>query len=150
MEREKSLAAQYITYCVTALPRYSLVEALADNLASEFCQKLHNSICLFDEHLDTNLEVGLRLVAFGQAITFSVSHLSYTNPSLIHFYGRMDNDQPVELIQHVSQISFLLTAVPRLNPSIPKPPIGFICPGAGCTSDETEQPCSSQSEQPGE
>lgn len=135
MEREKSLEPQSITYCATALPRSSIVEALADNLASEFCQRLHDSVCLFDKKLDENLEVGMRLIAFGQAVTFSVSHLGYTNPSLIHFYGILDNGQPVELIQHVSQISFLLTAVPRLNSATPKSPIGFVGPAKSCAPD---------------
>ncbi|MDF2501686.1 MAG: hypothetical protein K0Q77_2400 [Anaerosporomusa subterranea] len=123
-------------YSAQALPRYSMVEALADNLASEFCRKLYSSIQQFDEQLDNTLEVGMRLVAFGQAITFSVSRLGYTDPSLIHFYGRLDNGQPVELVQHVSQISFLLTAIPRLNPDKPKSQIGFLRPVDACDKSD--------------
>lgn len=108
------------------LTRYSMMEALADNLASEFCKKLYQHIQQFDDQLDNTREVGMCLVTFGQTITFSVSRLGYTDPSLIHFFGVLDNAQPVELIQHVSQISFLLTAIPRLNPDKPKSPIGFI------------------------
>jgi hypothetical protein len=115
----------HVFYSAQALPRYSMVEALTDNLASEFCRKLYASIQQFDEQLDNTLEVGMRLVAFGQAVTFSVSRLGYTNPSLIHFHGILDNGQPVELVQHVSQICFLLTAIPRLNPDKPKTLIGF-------------------------
>ena len=123
-------------YSAHALPRYSMVEALADNLASEFCRKLYSSIQQFDEQLDNTLEVGMRLVAFGQAVTFSVSRLGYTDPSLIHFYGRLDNGQPVELVQHVSQISFLLTAVPRLNPDKPKTLIGFHSSADACDKND--------------
>jgi hypothetical protein len=125
-----------VLYAAQALPRYSMVEALSDNLASEFCQKLYASIQQFDAQLDNSREVGMRLVAFGQAITFSVSRLGYTDPSLIHFYGLLDTGQPVELIQHVSQISFLLTAIPRLNPDKPKPLIGFHHPAD--TDDKNE------------
>ncbi len=113
-----------------ALTRYSMAEALTDNLASEFCRKLYQHIQQFDDQLDNTSEVGMRLVAFGEAITFSVIRLGYTDPSLIHFYGILDNGQPVELIQHVSQINFLLTAIPRVNQNKPKLPIGFIRPAS--------------------
>lgn len=125
MEQKNHLEPQCITYCSTSLPRYSEIESLTNNLASEFCQKLCECIRNFDDQLDETQAVGMRLVSFGQAITFSVSQLGYTDPSLIHFYGRLENEQSVELIQHVSQINFLLTAVPRLNSVKPKPPIGF-------------------------
>lgn len=125
---EVTQESKSITFCSVSMPRYSVTESLADNLASEFCQKLYESIRRFDEQLDDAHAVGMRLVAFGQAITFSVSRIGYTNPSLIHFYGQIENGQSVELIQHVSQISFLLTAVPRVNPTKPKAPIGFIGP----------------------
>lgn len=127
---------QELVFYSAPMPRYSVVEALADNLASEFCRKLYSNIQQFDEQLDNSLEVGIRLVAFGQAVTFSVSRLGYTDPSLIHFYGMLDNGQPVELVQHVSQISFLLTAIPRLNPNKPKTLIGFHSPAD--TGDKNE------------
>ncbi|WP_445301606.1 DUF6173 family protein [Microcoleus sp. MOSTC5] len=44
------------------------------------------------------------------------------------FYGLTDNGERVELIQHISQISFLLIALPRLEPTLPKKKIGFIQP----------------------
>jgi hypothetical protein len=94
--------------------------------ASEFHQRLIEMICDFDKELDQEHEVGMRLVTFGQAITFHVSDIGYYNPSLIQFYGKLEDGSNVELIQHVSQISFLLMAVKRLDPSTPKPRIGFL------------------------
>ena len=47
----------------------------------------------------------------------------------------MDSGAPVELIQHVSQISVLLMKLPRRDPDKPKKPIGFH---AG--EDEPEEP----------
>lgn len=95
------------------------------NLASEFHDRLVQMINKFDEELDQDHEVGMRLVTFGQSITFHVEDIGYWNPSLIRFYGKLENGSPVELIQHVSQISFLLMAVKRLNPEQPKRKIGF-------------------------
>lgn len=95
------------------------------NLASEFYDRLVEMVNNFDENLDSEHEVGMRLVSYGQTVQFHVEDLGYYNPSLIRFYGRLENGSEVELIQHVSQISFLLIAVKRLNPDKPKKPIGF-------------------------
>jgi hypothetical protein len=102
-------------------------EAIKQNLASEFCEKLYRQIIVFDSKLDNNKEVAIRLVSFGQSVTFSVTNLGYSNPSLIRFCGYSSEGSYVELIQHVSQISFLLTSAQRENPDQPKRPIGFEC-----------------------
>ncbi|WNF35044.1 DUF6173 family protein [Bacillaceae bacterium IKA-2] len=90
------------------------------NLASESFEGLVKMINEFDQKLDEHHEVGMRLVSFGKSIQFHVEDLGYYNPSLIIFYGRTEDGQPLELIQHVSQISFLLMAVKRLSPEEPK------------------------------
>lgn len=96
------------------------------NLASEFCKKLLKSINEFDSQLDKTKQVGIRLVSFGQTVTFAVGAIGYNNPSLIYFYGTLENGSKVQLVQHVSQISFLMMAVDKINPEEPKRKIGFI------------------------
>jgi hypothetical protein len=104
-----------------------LVNTPAENLASEFYKRIVQIISDFDAELDHTKEVGIRLVAFGQALTFQITGLGYSDPSLIIFAGnRLDDGSYVKLVQHVSQISFLLTAVPRSNPALPKKQIGFL------------------------
>ncbi|WP_223145704.1 DUF6173 family protein [Bacillus sp. CH30_1T] len=95
------------------------------NLASEFHSRLVEMINEFDDGLDPSQEVGMRLVSFGQTVQFHVEDIGYYNPSLIQFFGRTDSGDKIELIQHVSQISFLLMAVKRLDPEKPKKRIGF-------------------------
>ena len=95
------------------------------NLADEFYRRLINWIIDFHKSLDEEHEVGARLVNFGQAITFHVEDIGYWNPSLISFQGRNELGEPVELIQHVTQISILLVAMKRENIEQPKRPIGF-------------------------
>ena len=95
------------------------------NKASEFCKKLYEMIRQFDDRLDQEHEVGVRLVSFGQTVNFHVTRLGYYDPSLIRFQGSLEDGSPVELIQHVSQISFLLMAMKRSDPTQPKKPIGF-------------------------
>jgi hypothetical protein len=95
------------------------------NLASEFHSRLVKWINDFDSSLDQEYEVGVRLVSFGQTVVFHLDDISYWNPSLISFQGRTDDGHPVELIQHVSQISILLMKLKRPDPSKPKRKIGF-------------------------
>lgn len=97
-----------------------------NNLADEFHRRLISWINDFHRQLDDEHEVGARLVSFGQSVTFHVENIGYWNPSLISFEGHNENGDPVELIQHVSQISVLLVALKRENLQEPKRPIGFV------------------------
>ena len=101
------------------------VTNVTENYASEFHKRLVKWINAFDSSLNEQHEVGIRLVSFGQAVTFHLENLGYWNPSLISFSGVTDSGEPVELIQHVSQISILLMTLPRRDPEKPKQPIGF-------------------------
>jgi len=102
-----------------------LVAAAESNYASEFHKRLVAWINQFDADLDDAHAVGVRLVSFGQTVVFRLDNLGFWNPSLISFKGHTDEGHPVELIQHVSQISILLMRLPRENPNEPKKPIGF-------------------------
>ena len=95
------------------------------NLASEFHHRLIEWINDFHKSLDEEHEVGVRLVNFGQSVTFHLDNIGYWNPSLISFVGHTENGEPVELIQHVSQISVLLLKMKRESAQPPKRPIGF-------------------------
>jgi hypothetical protein len=98
------------------------------NLATQFYDYLVEWINDFDSKLDQAHEVGVRLVNFGQSITFHLEAMGAQNPSLISFSGKLQDGSPVELIQHVTQISILLMKVPRLNPDEPKVKFGFHTP----------------------
>jgi len=103
-----------------------LVVSVEANYASEFHKRLVKWINDFDATLDQQHEVGVRLVSFGQTVVFHLNDIGYWNPSLIRFEGVMEDGSPVELIQHVSQISVLLMKLPRNDPSKAKRKIGFI------------------------
>lgn len=95
------------------------------NTASEFHRRLINWINDFHKTLDEEHEAGARLVNFGQSITFHIENIGYWNPSLISFIGKTEDGDPVELIQHISQISILLMKMKRAVRDEPKRPIGF-------------------------
>src|SRR5690606_19441303 len=80
----------------------------------------------FENGLDQQHEVGLTLANFGQSITLSVSAIGYIDPMFVVFHGHTGNGEPIELIQHFSQISFALIRIKRKNPEKPKAPIGFV------------------------
>lgn len=123
---QEARAAEAVQLSEPVLPRIVLPELPVDqNLASEFHRRLVEWINNFGNELDDEHEIGVRLVSFGQTITFHLEDIGYWNPSLIQFCGNTENGEPVELIQHVSQISILLMKVKRQDLSQPKRPIGF-------------------------
>ena len=111
---------------ITVQPmRNALVENVEANYASEFHKQLVLWIEDYNAKLDDEHEVGIRLVSFGQTIVFHLEKMGYSNPSLIMFIGKTENGDPVELVQHVSQISVLLMKLQRRDNSKPKSPIGL-------------------------
>jgi hypothetical protein len=103
-----------------------LADVQRSNLASEFARHLLSQIRRFDSELDPDHEVGMKLVSFGQSNTFHVDSIGFYNPSLVVFVGLTEDSNRVELIQHTSQINFLLLALPKLQPDQPKRKIGFL------------------------
>lgn len=81
----------------------------------------------FEDDLDENHEVALKLASFGQSLTLAVTDIGYANPNTLIFYGYV-GDQFATLIQHKSQLNFLLLAVPKADPEKPPRRIGFASP----------------------
>ena len=78
----------------------------------------------FEAELDDDHEVGARLVSFGNAIQIHVHSISFTAPFLITFSGVTESGDAVRLIQHVSQLSFLLISLKKRTDAPYR--IGFI------------------------
>ena len=87
---------------------------------------LKDYIQKFEASLDDEHEVGLMLTNFGQSVTMTVTSIGYEESVILVFKGYV-NGVMSTLIQHVSQLNFLLTAVPR-SPEHPKRRIGFSLP----------------------
>ncbi len=102
-----------------------LAEISKASTAREFCARIDAQMKKFDEALDQAHEIGMTLVTFGPSITIHVTGLGFHNPSLIFFYGVTEDGNEVQLVQHVSQINFVLVKLPRLHPDEPKRPFGF-------------------------
>ena len=87
---------------------------------------LSKHIKAFEETLDAEHEVGLMFTNFGHSVTMQVTEISYEESVLMIFKGYV-NGKMSTLIQHVSQLNFLLTAVQK-EPDRPKRAIGFSAP----------------------
>lgn len=96
---------------------------LADWQYEKICEEIKE----FQSALNENEEVALQLTNFGQSFTMLVTDIGFQNPSLIYYYGEI-NGKYCQLIQHVSQINFLLMAVPKADPEKParRVKIGFV------------------------
>lgn len=82
------------------------------------------TIAEFESNLDGSHEIAVKLTSFGQTIVLSVTSVGYSNPSILYFHGFV-NEEPATLVQHVSQLNFLLLAVRKDDESRPPRRIGF-------------------------
>lgn len=101
----------------SVVPKMPLINKDEHYYAKAYYKKLAKYIIDFEASLSDEEEVGARLVTFGESITIHIEDIGYSNPRLICFYGRDNNDQEVQLIQHVNQISVLLIKVKRIDTS---------------------------------
>jgi hypothetical protein len=95
-----------------------------DNPARWMFERLATYIKQFESRLDQEHEVGARLVSFGANLTFHIEDMGYFGPDMIVFYGKKDSGEPVQLVQHTSQLSVLLVAVRKQDASARR--IGFV------------------------
>ncbi|MCD7735306.1 MAG: DUF6173 family protein [Clostridiales bacterium] len=77
----------------------------------------------FQASLDPEHDVGLLLTNFGHSVLMEVTQIGYEKSVLMVFRGFV-NGTEATLIQHISQLNFLLTTVPK-EPAQPKRKIGF-------------------------
>lgn len=90
---------------------------------------LKRYILQFESTLEPDREVGIMFTHFGHSVVMQVIEIGYEDPVLMIFKGFVDGHLST-LIQHVSQLNFLLTSVPK-EPDRPKRQIGFSSPRAG-------------------
>ncbi len=83
----------------------------------------------FQQSLDAEHDVGVMLTNFGSTVLMEVTEIGYEESVLMVFKGLV-NGREATLIQHINQINFLLTSVPKPQ-NIPKRKIGFTSNWAG-------------------
>lgn len=101
-------------------------EQLERGNANILYEQLVKRIKKFDESINEDFEVGVKLVCYGNAFQFYLTGLGYQNPYLMIFKGVLEDGSPIELLQHVSQINFVLIKLKKQEPEKPKRKIGFM------------------------
>ncbi len=99
-------------------------KCLTDNPVIEVCKAIKKYIEAFEKELDDEHEIAVTLTSFGGLIIFHAEHIGFSTPNLITFYGITEKGKRVQLIQHVSQLNFLLKAEKKIEEKALR--IGFI------------------------
>ncbi|WP_313800963.1 DUF6173 family protein [Sphingobium sp.] len=94
------------------------------NPASWAYERIAKNIAGFEEDLSDDEEIGLRLVATPDTSVMHIEDVGFWGPDMLIYYGTNENGKPMQLMQHYTQMSILLTAVPKLKDEPRR--IGFI------------------------
>ncbi len=78
----------------------------------------------FEKQLDSDQEVAMGF-AGSDAGVLRIEGLGFYEPDLITFYGQDEAGMKTQLIQHVTQLSVMLRAIPKAKPEAPPRRIGF-------------------------
>lgn len=105
------------------------------NMADWKYEKIIEQIKEFESFLDDDHEIGLKLASFGSSVIMSVTDIGYQNPDILYFYGFVDGKE-AQLIQHISQLNFLITSIEKEDKEKPARRIGFALPTLQDESDE--------------
>lgn len=90
-------------------------------------EKLYEAITAFQNSLPDSSDVAVALANFGVSTTIMINSIGYIGSNLIVFRRADNSGNPLELIQHVNQLDFLLTVVSKPVPEVLKRQIGFDC-----------------------
>lgn len=106
------------------LPKIDFDTPLHHMWADEQFKILKRYIQEFENSLDAEHEVGIKMTNFGQTVLMYVQQITYEDPVLMVFKGLV-NGREATLIQHINQLNFMLTSVEK-EPDRPKRRIGFF------------------------
>ncbi|PHQ99187.1 MAG: hypothetical protein COB39_05135 [Marinosulfonomonas sp.] len=78
----------------------------------------------FEEQLDNEHEIAVGFVG-GDAGVLRIEGLGFFDPDIVTFYGTDGDGTKTQLIQHVTQLSVMLRAIPKESEAIDAKRIGF-------------------------
>lgn len=88
-------------------------------------EKIKEQIEEFQEDLPDDVDVCVALASFGTSMIMQVTDIGYQNPDILYFYGYINGNQ-TQLIQHMSQLNFILMVMKKEEPERPPRRIGFV------------------------
>ena len=99
-------------------------------MASSKYLVLKQEIEAFQANLSDDVDVVLALTSFGNDALMQVVKIGFRDPDILYFWGYINGNQ-AELIQHVSQLNFILMTAQKANPDDAPRRIGFNVEGIG-------------------
>ncbi len=94
------------------------------SLADWKYEKIREQIEEFQKELTDEVDVCVALASFGMSMIMQVSDIGYQNPDMLYFYGTVDGNK-TQLIQHISQLNFVLMVTKKEVENRPPRRIGF-------------------------
>ncbi len=92
--------------------------------AKHICAKVGKLITQFESELNQDSEVGMSLAGLPNGVALHIREISYWNPDIIIFSGLSSDGHPAQLVQHHSQLSIMLLAVPKIEEKAFR--VGFV------------------------
>ncbi|MCP1167561.1 DUF6173 family protein [Limimaricola litoreus] len=87
-------------------------------------ERLIHYIKRFEDGLEAGEEVAMAMTG-GHSGVLRIQGMGYFDPDIVTFYGTDPAGAKTQLIQHVTQLSVILRALPRPRPEAPPERIGF-------------------------
>lgn len=94
------------------------------NPAKWMYERLVKQIIAFEEKLTPEQEIGGRFISAPREGTIHIEDVGYWGPDMLIFYCKDTDGREMELLQHYSQFSVLLCAVPKEAETARR--IGFV------------------------
>lgn len=88
---------------------------LPDPPAKWAYERIARQINDFEAELSDDEEIGLRLVATPDTSVMHINDIGYWGPDMLIYHGANEHGKPMQLMQHYTQMSILLTAVPKFE-----------------------------------
>jgi hypothetical protein len=111
---------------IKSLGHEAELQARRENPAGWMFVRLVDQIKAFEDRLDPDEEIGGYLPTGVGADAFHILGVAYSNPDPLIFSGLNQHGRPVHLVQHYTQLSLLLTALPKLKEEEEPRRIGFL------------------------
>lgn len=96
------------------------------NMAEYAVKAIYEEIADFEASLDVEHEVGMPIVGGPSGLCVHVREVYRFGTDKLVFVGIDSDHRPVRLIQHLSQLNFLMLAAPKIGPVAAR--IGFHVP----------------------
>ncbi|WP_334063562.1 hypothetical protein [Limimaricola cinnabarinus] len=87
-------------------------------------ERLIHYVKRFEDGLEPGEEVAMAMTG-GPSGVLRIKGMGYFDPDIVTFYGTDSAGAKTQLIQHVTQLSVILRALPRPRPEAPARRIGF-------------------------